>query len=741
MAFLAASLIAAAVGSLPEARTFWRPDPGPTQQPVQKQVAAHLVHVGARLAVYQEDGYAVAPAGDSGRAELSSLVEDFEDKVLGPAESLVGPAPDVDGNGKIILLVTRLPKQPALFWRWDLMPAREAATYGFQSNEGEILYTTLEFEGNGSRLNLHYLAGCYVELLMAARSLQAPGDWGRLAGSYAPFALGVSSARSLWGDYPPTNFAIKTSDPASSRGWSVLFFHYLVERLGEGAYHVDPGGELAGVTTGSPASVTAGGPAGVTAGGAAGRALGDLLADFAMACWLDDPFVGKGQYAFGKVDPPRPAPAVLAVASRPTSGVLQIGIGGFAFVLIQGSQERSFPLTLQGDRAARWSARAVVCRHTGRYEELPVEFSQTGTARVDLPNLGPSDHALLAVAATLTGPPGSDSRTLPLLWGVGWVPHVPPDTTRSQLAELLQKATPDGGVGIRARLHATLVRLCGVEAGAQPAPGLATVVSSSGAAPRVTTRYACAPESALVPELLVEEAGRRGLPARLSTFQHSSGNSVTQTWSNVLVNLPGSDERRWPVVLAVHWDAIRGTLDDSFHQALGLNDNAAGVAIALEVAAALSRTPHRGPVLVAFLAGGCEGAAGAQALLGELKNKVTAWVELEAMGEPDAAPRGLWVRLEGEPKLTRMPLSMTQALKDVGLQGRPQPDFTSPHCGASIALERGVPALVVRAKPEERTVGDVDIPVDLETAKVSEDLMALLAKAVATSLAHLAGND
>jgi hypothetical protein len=267
------------------------------------------------------------------------------------------------------------------------------------------------------------------------------------------------------------------------------------------------------------------------------------------------------------------------------------------------------------------------------------------------------------------------------------------------------------------------------------------VASPPGETPRITTRYAWAPEAELVPRLIVEEAGRRGLTARLASFQHSTGNSVTETWSNVLVELPGNDERRWPVVLAVHWDAIRSTLDDSFHQALGLNDNAAGVAIALEVAAALSRTPRRGPVLVAFLAGGCDGAAGAQALLGQLKNKISAWVELEAMGVPDAPPRGLWVRLEGEPMLTRMPLSMTQALKEVGMVGRPQPDFTSPHCGAKVASERKVPALVVRARPEERTVGDVDMPVELEAARASEDLMALLAKAVATSVASLAGGE
>lgn len=725
IALLAAPLMVAAAGILPESRIFYRPDHGPTLQPLQARVTARLVHVSQRVAVYQEESYAFDPAGpDSEQERIASLVRSFEDTILPRSEAAVGSCPDLDANGKVLILVTRLEGRPSLFWRYDLMPSTEAASYGFQSNEGEVLYTSLEFSGNRSRLNLHHLAVSLVELLNAQHALHAPSGWGHLAACYAPFALDLAPARLLWGDYPPNDEEIKTTDALGFRGWALLFFHYLTERLGEGALRLGPEGT----------------PLHLGNTGETPPDLGELLADYAMACWLDDPAVGQGQYAFRKVDPPRPAPSILAVASRPTSGVVQVGLGGMAFLVIAGSDERSFPVTLQGDRGARWSARAVVCRRSGPYEELPAELTPAGTARVELPNLGPEDHAVIAVTAQLTGPPGSDSRTLPLLWGVGWVPHTPPDPTRAQLKELLGQALPDGGAAIRARLNASIVRLAGLADTPQAAPGLANASDAVGQPLRITSRYAWSPHARLVPQLIVEEAGRRGLTARMATLQQTTGNGITQDWSNVLIHLPGTDERRWPIVVAAHWDATRTTLDDSFHEALGINDNAAGVAVALEAAAALSRTKHRAPILVAFLAGGCQGSEGARALLGELRNKVTSWVELEAVGVPDRAPRGLWIHLQGEHKLSKMPLSFTQALKEVGLVGRPGSEISSRHCGASIAFERGIPALVVRARGEEPGSLESDTPVEVEREQVSEDLMALLAKAVSSAVADLAGS-
>ena len=134
MHFLAAPLIAAAAGLLPEARTFWRPEPGPSLQPVQVEVSARLVYTGTRVAVYLEAGY--APAGQDAAAQaarVGEVVEKLENEVLPAAELLVGPCPDVDANGTLLVLVTRLPDSPSLFFRHDLLPAAQAAAFGFSS--------------------------------------------------------------------------------------------------------------------------------------------------------------------------------------------------------------------------------------------------------------------------------------------------------------------------------------------------------------------------------------------------------------------------------------------------------------------------------------------------------------------------------------------------------------------------------------------------------------------------------
>jgi Zn-dependent M28 family amino/carboxypeptidase len=239
-------------------------------------------------------------------------------------------------------------------------------------------------------------------------------------------------------------------------------------------------------------------------------------------------------------------------------------------------------------------------------------------------------------------------------------------------------------------------------------------------------------------DVLQQEAGRRGLPVRRMTFLRRAPNDVQQEWTNVVVELPGSDPRRWPVVLAAHWDGARGNLADSYLRALNLNDDASGVAVALEAAGAMSRLRHRAPIIVAFLAGGYQGNAGAHALLDALDGKVAAWVELDGVGVPDRWPRTLTVHLEGGASLLKFPWSVHKEFRRAGLTARNQTEITAPHSGASLAAERGIAALVLQTRTGYE-VEDLDAPPAIERERLSPDLMVLLTKVLASTVVNLAG--
>jgi hypothetical protein len=256
--------------------------------------------------------------------------------------------------------------------------------------------------------------------------------------------------------------------------------------------------------------------------------------------------------------------------------------------------------------------------------------------------------------------------------------------------------------------------------------------------PRVPTRYAWAPAASTSLEVLEQEAGRRGLPVRRSTFLRPAPGDIQQEWSNLLVELPGTDPRRWPVVLAAHWDGARGDLADSYLRALNLNDNASGVAVALEAAGAMSRLRHRAPIIVAFLAGGYQGAAGAHALLEALEGKVAAWVELDGVGIPDRWPWSLAVHLEGGTSLLKFPWSVHKEFRRTGLVARNQEEIIAPHSGASLAANRGIPSLVVQTRIAY-DAENLDTPPAVERERLSPDLMVLLTKALASTVVDLAG--
>ena len=706
----------AAAAMLPATRTFWAVEPTPRLQPNQVEVHARLVREGSTVAVYEEEGYRFSSLGPDDEArQLDAVVNEFDTTIYPREVALFGPCPDRDHNGKVIILVTRAAPSGGLFLAFDEMTEAEALRYGFHSNEGEVLFHTFDRQGNRAGVNVQEVAETFHRLLHYAHD---PGEtaWSRLLANYTPYLCGLASARLLWGDLDPEGRAHAPTDHWASRGWSLLFIEYLREQLGEQSLRdlvARPEHGLAGVAR-------------LLADRGDRRTEGDFLADFAMACWLDDPTLADGRWAFSGVVPPRPLPAARATASRPTSGAIEIGAGGMAFIVVDGNGERPFPLTLQGDASVRWVARAVLLRRLGPDAELPaIAFTPSGVAKVDLPALALGESVVVAAVAVPSESPLFDRRTLLLRWGIGWVPHAPADQGRVALAELVKKALPDGGAAARTRLMLTVDRLSG-----EAAAGVE--------GPVVSTRYAWAPAAADVVEVIRQEAQRRGLPVRASQFEERAPDGVEQTWSNVLVELPGSDPRRWPVVVAAHWDGARGDLWDSYQRALNLNDDASGVAVAMEAAPAMHRAAHRAPIVVAFLAGGYHDAAGARALLEELGGKVSAWIELDRVGIPDRWPRTLSVTLEGGGSLPKFPFSVPQAFRRAGLVPKGQSEISDTHTGAGLAAARGIPSVVVCARPEDEG-GDLDTPPEVERGLISPDLMVLLTKVVAGAAVNLAG--
>lgn len=702
MAILALPLAIAAAASVPATRTFWHPGPSAGLEPAQTQVEATLVLEATHVDVYQQNGY--TPSVDA--SSIAATVRQFEEAALPRLESIFGAFPDHDGNGRLLVLVAGNDSPDATVLASDLLSEREANLRGLHSNEGEVVYHPFAFAGNRAALNGSTLTEAAYRLLHLSRYPGSPAG-SRWLAAYMPYLLGQASPRWLWGDSDPRGRSFLPHDPWTERGWSVLLLQYLRERLGESAL----------VSLQQLPSVEKLGPA--PAEGAT-----DLLGDFAMACWLDDPTLAGGRFGFSAVDPPRPLVAARAQASRPSSGLLQVGAGGMVYLVVEGTGERAFPVTLQGDPEAAWSARAVLVRERGPDQELAISFGERALAKLELPRLAAGETVVIAAAARPADTPGGDRRILPLNWGVGWVPHMAADDARDRLVTSVQQALPDGGRAARERLAATVARLAG---------------DTNGHPPAVATRYSYAPESEAVVEVLRQEAERRGLRAEVVPFTHRSPAGVDQEWKNVLIELPGSDSRRWPVVLAAHWDAVRGDSEESAVRALSASDNAAGVATVLEVAGALSRRDRQSPVLVAFLAGGHQGAAGAAALLAQRQGKLAAWIEVDAIGIPQRATRAAHVRLEATKQLARLPAGFIRAAKEVGLVARVHPEIESVHTGVPLAVRRGIPAFVIRGRARDEADVDAALPLAVERQRLSFDLLALVAKALADATAAIAG--
>ena len=701
-----------ATSAPPTQREFWRPDPGVGGHPIEVLVPATLVAAQPALLVYREEGY--VPGDDFDFAAVNELVATFDAVIHPRLTALFGSTPDIDDNGAVIVLITHLTGAPARFWRFNQLPSEQALRWGFHSNEGEILYTDMGFAGNRRVDNSAALASAYAELLLYARD-PAETAWSRAIAAYAPFLCGLASPRLLWEGATVGRSHEGVVPSPRDHGLWLLALEYLRERGGDAA--------LAAVASSRQQGMAAVDEV-VRTRGIAGSAAA-LFADAAMAAWLADRHLAKGRFSFRNVHPPPPRDAVLLDASRASTGSIPVPAGVPAYLRAQRSGEKAQPLTLQGQPEIAWIGRAVLLRPRGPDVELPLSFASDGSARLDLASLRPGEEVVVAVLPLPGAAATFDRRRLRLHWGLGWVPRLPALSATDELRRALAARFPDGGTNATDRLAAIMARL----AGARPA----------GGGEGVPTRYAWAPEAAQIPELIVAAAAERGLSARRQSFLRVTPTRLAQEWSNVVVELPGNDARRWPVVVAAHWDAARTHVDDSYAAALGAHDNASGVTVALEAAGAIARSRHRAPITVAFLAGGQHGAAGAQALLDDLEGRVSAWIELDAVGIPEPFPTHATITVEAEAPIPQVNAAIARALREQGLTMRLGSGQNSTHTGAAAARQRGIAAAVLRTTVFPPSAPEADLPADVDLALTSPELMVLLARAVASTAIALAG--
>lgn len=711
--FLLAPLLAAAA-ALPETRTFWRVEDLDAVQPTHIAVPATLVAAGEHIAVYQEEGYRFSTTGkEDEQAQISRLVTVFDQLIYPEQTARFGPCPDRDGNGLVLALVTDLGHRSGYFWPFDALPEEEAHQLGMRSNHGEILYLSFRHQGNRASENLGVTARMFHQLLHHTHKPRET-DWRRLLANHAAFAMGLVSERGIWGDLDPRGSKPAAGEPFEPDGWGPLFVQYLVDQQGPGI--------LPEILAAEPTGLA--GLQRVLERRRSDRTATEMLADFGMARWMSDPVLADGRFHLDTVPVPRPASTRLP-ASRPASASTPVGVGGTTYLMLDGDDKRPLPLTLQGDPGFSWQARAVRLTDQGPDEVLHLEFDETGVAKLELAELHSSESVILAVTPMPRDPAGRDRARLSLQWGLGWVPHLPVDVASPRLAQLTERALPDGGTVARSRIIDTLAAL----SGQIPKDGERLVVS---------TRYAWAPESSTVLDVLEEKAARRRLPSRRLAFAAPGNEYHRQEWHNLLIELPGTDSRRWPIVVAAHWDGARGDVENSYLRALNVDTNATGVAVAMEVASAVSQSQHRAPVIVAFLAGGRHGAAGAEALLDHLNNQVAVWIELEGIGVPEQRSRDITVRLEGLPEDAIVAGNLARALRRAGLVPAVVPSISDSHSGVPLASSRGVQSVLIRTRDGMATALEIDVPPEAEMQQIMPDLLVLITKLVADMAGTLA---
>ena len=459
MIVLAFMLAAVATTSAAPVRSFWKLEEAPRPQPVQSRIVAELVQEGSRLVVYRERGYRFSTLGEPDEVtQIASAIAAFDGVIYPKLVDLFGPCPDLDGNGKVILLLTRATRDENTFLAFDQMPDARATAYGVHSNEGEIIYLSFGRQGTRATGNLAALAAGFHLILHSSHDDREVA-WAELLANYSAVACNLVGKRALWGDGSHLVPSPAPSDPWSTDGWPLLLLEYLRQHRGDQVLRDlvrSPRTGLLGLEDALAAQEPP-------------QSFAGMAADFAMACWLDDTGIAGGRFAFHDLAPPRPPRGARGAAARPPSSQISCGAGGIVHLLVEGDGEHPLPLALRGDPRVRWLGRAVHLRQRGPDEELALEFDPSGLARLELPLLPTGDGVVIAVMPQPAATPDLDRRRFALLWGLGWVPRSWSEQDATPLAELAERSTVPGLVARVARAADSLDRLGGL---APPADGV-----------------------------------------------------------------------------------------------------------------------------------------------------------------------------------------------------------------------------------------------------------------------------
>lgn len=690
-----------------ELEAFWVLRLAPGRHPAQERVWARPLAQQGELAVYLAAGTPEPPADhlpEGGWVTVLKLLE----RALASL-----PTGTTHEQKRLALLVVEGGWSEAAFSSpFDLLTDSEALDYGFHSNQRPVVYASFPFAGAQAWENLAAAVEQLFCLYTVPKTALFPAASTRAAARWFAASLGLAPLRRLWGDHGHQELGPSSLAPASPQGWAPLFIAFLEEVFGPGT-----AAELArrqDAPTGPFASLLA------AKGGT--QTLETMYAAYMARLW--EPRVGVNAAPTVLDASPRPHELGRLRASRPTSGHGLVGVGGMGLLVLEGDGGRSLPLSIQADPSARWVA---VARKSSAFGLAPAQrlpFDGLGFAQLEVPPLASGERLLVWLAALPDDRGEEDPRMLPVYWGLAWSPRLPVDRRLSRLKELASKKL---GEEMPTRRH-RVWDLLRVLAGEAPVPGSAQALAS---------RYAWHPQAGQVAELLLAEAQRRGLVARRQPFLRTTPWGATAEWQNVLIELPNRGSRRLPLVLAAHWDACTPDIWDSYRRALGVKDNALGVAAALETASLLRTRPHQLPVIVALLAGGCHDAAGAHALLAALGGQVALWVELDGLQPQrpeDPAKLAAWW---GETASTAIPRSLNVFRRwgfSLELRDGPAPE----HTGADLAQRQKAMVLTLRHARFENPSGPA-VPARAELATTSPEQVLLLAEALAELVQELGG--
>lgn len=692
------------------AARFWVLRLPPQRHPVQEQVVARSLLESESFTVFLAEGQSLPAENRLPTGGLPAVVAQLE-QALGRLRQWQGLPP----SGKVAILIWEGGwPEAAWFSPFDLMDEEGALAYGFHANPRPLLLASFSYSGAESWRNTASLLESLFLLATLPAADPFPTDLSRSAARWFAYRMGVAPPRYLWGDDQPHQPGPSSWSPQNTQGWGPLFVEFVAQALGPEAVPELVAKQAA--PTGPLASLLA--------SRAPERTPEGLFASFWANLWLA-PWFGRAMVPNPLASCPRPQLLAWMVASRPASGQATVGVGGGGLVIVQGDGSPSLPLSLQGDPSGRWVGTVQKASPWGLSPPQALSFDATGFARLEASALAPEERLLVFLGA-LPHPSGwVDERFLSLQWGLAWSPRIAPNRVRERLSELASKRLGEAGPPLRTRVSESLKVLAGLQA---PRTG----------APPLESRYAWHPQAPAVVAALAAEAQKRGLRTEHQPFVRSTPWGTTAEWENLVVHLPGTSPHRLPLVLAAHWDACNADPWRSFRAARGVLDNALGVVTLLETAALVAARPHSMPVEVAFLAGGCHDAAGAQAFLATHERRVAVWVELEQLWSKKAAdPSKLVLRL-GETQSMFTP-RLPMILRRWGFATEVSTDPTPPHAGSALASRQGAVTVTVsgpRGAPSETDFW----PPEAELATVSPDYVLLLAQALADVVAALGGH-